>query len=124
MMTLANMRLIPMRLLTVFALLAISTAHVAAQTANTTANDLMPGCRDVLSKSTSDPAVVFYRVMCLGAVGAIIDTDEKVCPPKNSTHGQAIRVVVSYIDARPERQHERFNKFAQEALRKAWPCQR
>src|SRR6476646_2086620 len=99
-MTLTRNALITPRLvLTAFVLLAISTAHVAAQTANTTANDLMPGCRDVLSKSTSDPAVVFYRVMCLGAVGAIIDSDEKVCPPKNSTHGQAIRVVISYIDA-------------------------
>jgi hypothetical protein len=42
--------------------------------------------------------------------------------PDGVTVGQEARVVVAYIDARPERMHQRFDYFALEALRTAWPC--
>ena len=38
----------------------------------------------------------------------LTDTDNEVCPPPNSTLGQSLRVVITYIEARPERQHENF----------------
>jgi hypothetical protein len=50
------------------------------------------------------------------------------CPsdiaPAGEIHGQSIRVVVKYIDDRPERQHEDFMALALEALRAAWPCKK
>jgi hypothetical protein len=46
------------------------------------------------------------------------------CPPKGGTDGQAIAVVVKYIEARPERMHEQFGVFALEAFITAWPCKR
>ncbi len=62
--------------------------------------------------------------ICLGMVTAIFDTHHQVCPPAGATVGQAIRVVVRYIDDRPARQHENFPKLTIEALRAAWPCGR
>jgi hypothetical protein len=42
--------------------------------------------------------------------------------PICETLEQKIRVVVAYIEARPNRMHENFNFLAIEALRDAWPC--
>jgi hypothetical protein len=42
--------------------------------------------------------------------------------PDGVATGQMVRVVVSYIDARPARMHEPFKGLALEALRAAWPC--
>jgi hypothetical protein len=39
-----------------------------------------------------------------------------------ATNDQLVRVVVAYIDARPERMHESFAVVALEALQAAWPC--
>ena len=47
------------------------------------------------------------------------------CLPKEViTIDQGVRVVVAYIDARPERLHERFASLAFQALIAAWPCSR
>jgi hypothetical protein len=34
----------------------------------------------------------------------------------------ALRIVVSHIEAQPTRGHENFNGLAMEALSSAWPC--
>ncbi len=82
---------------------------------------VIPGCRE----APTDTQVSNYRRgFCAGAVRTIIETDERVCPPGTATNGQAIRVVVQYIDARPARQHESFAFLAMDALRAAWPCRR
>jgi Rap1a immunity proteins len=53
-----------------------------------------------------------------------LDASLGFCVPDRSTVGQAVRVVVAYIDQRPERMHEYFEVLALEALRRAWPCRR
>jgi Rap1a immunity proteins len=35
---------------------------------------------------------------------------------------QVVQIVISYIDARPERMNESFKKLVIEAIRDAWPC--
>jgi hypothetical protein len=44
------------------------------------------------------------------------------CIPQNATNSQMVRVVIQYIDQRPQRMHEHFTALAYEALRTAWPC--
>jgi hypothetical protein len=44
--------------------------------------------------------------------------------PQDVTIGQAVRVVIAYIDSQPARLHERFSRLALEAIQKAWPCKR
>jgi hypothetical protein len=47
-----------------------------------------------------------------------------ICPPDGTTVGHAVRVIVTYIDQRPERMREQFEALALEALQQAWPCRR
>jgi Rap1a immunity proteins len=64
---------------------------------------------------------------CTGVIASIywLGRDHLgICAPRESNIGQAIRVVVTYIDARPARMHENFMALTHEALQKAWPCRR
>jgi hypothetical protein len=87
------------------------------------ANHIMPGCRDAVSNNLREP---YLNGLCVGIVRAMFHLDASLgfCVPDRSTVGQAVRVVVAYIDQRPERMHEYFEVLALEALRRAWPCRR
>jgi hypothetical protein len=82
-----------------------------------TANEMMPGCRAML---THDQPNILRQGECIGAVAAITHIDSAVCAPKDSTVEQAIRIVVRYIDSQPARLQENFYDLAVEALRAAW----
>jgi len=92
------------------------------------ANAFMPGCRYVIERGGTATArelqLVYDGGRCNGFVTAIASTDLGVCLPQGATIDQFLRVVVRYIDARPQRMHERFADLVQEALRAAWPCKR
>jgi hypothetical protein len=69
-----------------------------------------PQCQFV---SASVPSLSEYdarlrRILCLNV-------------PSGVTTVQQVRVVVSYVEARPERMHESFRLLAFEALQAAWP---
>ena len=44
-----------------------------------------------------------------------------MCAGRGDT-GAGVRVVIKYIEARPERMQEPFGTLALEALEEAWPC--
>ena len=48
--------------------------------------------------------------------------DYRVCHPRGAVLYDAVLIVVSHIEAQPERLHENFNALAMEALSRAWPC--
>ena len=81
--------------------------------------EVMPGCRALLAQLAESRLGQGY---CLGYVAALVDFPLGICAPGTATYGQAVRVVTSYVDARPDRQHEPFAGLAMEALRQAWPC--
>ena len=66
--------------------------------------------------------------VCLGAVGTLMDAsrlfaaDLRFCVPAGATHEHAIKIVVSSLEAQPQRLNESFVELALEALGKAWPC--
>jgi Rap1a immunity proteins len=95
--------------------------RVASAEDVTSANYLMPGCRAVLLDPTP-PQHVFEAGYCLGVVVGLKYSGRNVCPPKRATNQQVLRVVLKYIDDRPQRQNENFMDLALEALRAAWPC--
>jgi hypothetical protein len=102
-------------------LLSVAVSGVSAQE-KASANFRMPGCRDaVASKDTKSP---FLEGVCTGAVDALLFAAVDICPPSEGTLGQALRVVVKYIDDRPARLHEDFRMLAVEAMRAAWPCKK
>jgi hypothetical protein len=91
-----------------------------AEDANS-ANAAMPGCREAEKYHSPN---IYKRGLCMGIVSTLLDLDPKICLPPSVTNFQAVRVVVKYIDARPERLHENFKALAGEALRAAWPCRK
>jgi len=100
------------------------------------ANTIMRGCRSLVSDSTiDDPTDSFLAGICAGTIDALAyeasmltlssapaPHAEVFCIPKETKIDQQIRVVVKYIEARPERMHERFALLALLALIEAWPC--
>ncbi len=84
------------------------------------ANFYLAGCKDFIA-GRSD----FFAGRCVGAVEVLdaLNLDTKLfCPPEAINNQQRIRVIVAYIEARPERQNEDFRLLANEAMAKAWPC--
>jgi len=91
---------------------------------SSSANWVMPGCREFVNSTANEP---LRQGVCIGLVRAMFfygSTHFGVCPPTGSNVGQAVRVVVLYVDQRPARMHEVFEKFGLEALKQAWPCKR
>lgn len=80
---------------------------------------VMIGCRAFVAAADKD---MFLQGLCGRMVLAFVETDPRICPPRGSTTGQHIRVVVKYVEGRPERFHERFSQLVVEALSKTWPC--
>lgn len=83
------------------------------------ADSKIGGCRNYVANSSDD---FFSQGYCAGAVQALVEFAAGACAPKNATNMQGVQIVVKYIDARPARLHESFNKLAAEALRQVWPC--
>lgn len=94
-----------------------------AEGAAFSAHELMPGCRAYLLDRipTED---YFAAKSCVEIVDGLAGQAPGLCPPPGSSQRAAVRAVVSYIEARPARMRESFQKLAREALRAAFPCRR
>lgn len=82
----------------------------------------LPGCKDFLA-GRSD----FFSGRCVGAVEVLdaLNLDTKLfCPPEATGNLQRVQAIVSYIEARPQRQEEDFRLLANEAMAKTWPCKK
>ena len=94
-----------------------------AATVQMSANDVMPGCRELADGTGKNLVLQGY---CRGVVQQFLSFGSLVgmCSPNQISIAQAARVVVLYIDQRPARAHEGFTDLALEALQQAWPCRR
>jgi hypothetical protein len=110
----------------VIAALTLSGGAVFAAEDRGSANFVMPGCRGFLTALTDENTngEPFLQGWCAGNVWGLNSMLESNCTPPAVTVGQLVRVVVRYIDARPARMHEDFQKLALEAMSAAWPCKR
>jgi hypothetical protein len=52
------------------------------------------------------------------------DDTKLFCPPGGATNLQRIKVIVDYIEKRPDRKNADFRLVANEAMAKAWPCKK
>src|SRR5215212_8142712 len=103
-----------------------------AQENKSSANYMLPYCRAAVNNkppTLSTDAVL--QGMCVGIVDAIDfvmseyqpeEQEYRSCPPSDVILKQAVQVVITYIDARPERMNENFKKLAIEAIHDARPC--
>ena len=114
--------------------LAMSLGSTSAQAAS--AKEVLPACMLYLSvvdrhgtASQSEISHLMDAGECLGAVYALLTVSHtlaeplKFCPPVEFDAEQGVRVVVAYIEKRPERVGEDFTTLALEALQSKWPCQ-
>jgi hypothetical protein len=85
------------------------------------ANYLLRGCKAFIVRENTMPTPIdaMKQGRCVGLVDGLSYTGN-FCQPKGVTTGQAVAVVVKYIEARPERMHEDFGILALEALTAAW----
>ena len=95
----------------------------------TSADYVMPGCRDaasLISFSNTGDSEEQASLMgfCAGIVVGLSFMGQPygICVPAGTTSQQVTSIVVQYIDGQPARIHEDFNRFAVEALRANWPC--
>ncbi len=111
-------------------LMALTVTAAIAEEDRRSANYLLPGCRWWTTETGSSPEMFFKAGLCAGKVEGIafiLDlgvVGVGLCAdiPPGVTTAQEIRVVVAYIEARPNKTHEAFDRLAIEALREAWPC--
>ena len=102
-----------------------STVHAAGPPAVArafSANFYLPGCKDFIAGRSN-----FFGGRCVGAVEVLnaLNLDTKLfCPPEAITTQQRVRVIVAYMEVRPERLNEDFRLLANEAMANSWPCKK
>ena len=109
--------------------MVLNCGVAAAGPNQTSADYIMPGCRDAASLITfsnigeSEEEVARLN-FCKGIVVGLSFMGQPygICVPADTTSQQVTSIVVQYIDGQPARIHEDFNPFAVEALRANWPC--
>jgi hypothetical protein len=131
----------------IFGTLMALTVTVATAAEDTdSANYMLPACKRFVDQSGfSSNVSAFEEGKCAGVIGTVafmaqnadvgltalsgegVETALKRrwrCSdiPASVTRGQEVRVVIRYIEARPNRMHEPFRSLALEALLDAWPC--
>ena len=115
--------------ITLIAVIIFNCGVAVAEPNQTSADYIMPGCRDAASLMTfsrvgESEQEVSLMSFCLGIVVGLSFMGQPygICVPAGTTSQQATSIVVQYIDGQPARIHEDFNRFAVEALRANWPC--
>ena len=103
------------------ACLQLATGTTQAAEATYAANDLLQDCKDSLLERKVSPRP-FYSGLCMGLVAGVNNIDAKSCAPEDTAPSQLMRVVLAYIEVRPQRMNDEFMKLVVEALRSAWPC--
>jgi hypothetical protein len=108
--------------------MALAVPALAQSDPSATTSSMLPHCRDWIDRVPTKPADTALAGVCAGTVATalhystLMDAPYKACPPKGVTHGQAIAVVVRYLDAHPEMGDQDFRMAILSALRTTWPC--
>jgi hypothetical protein len=112
--------------------LGVTTAD-GAERSVFTANNVLPGCKKIVAEGerVKVDENVYLSGLCVGMIYAINVHDYGghgylgcVDVPDEVTIQQQARVIVRYIETRPQRMHEPFIFLAMEAQRDAWPCRK
>ena len=109
------------------AILLALTMPASAEENLASANSYLPGCRDfVVDNWVGGVREAYQRGQCSGFIAGLIyeAAGTSLCMPSGVTYEQGVRIVIAYIEARPQRMHESFGNLAHEALTAAWPCKR
>jgi hypothetical protein len=110
---------------TISAALTLVMGSAAAQPADSivATGSLLQGCRALVENDPNgDP---MQMGACAGAVRSAVDISRslrRACPPADSVVLEAARVVIGFVDERPERKAEEFGPLTMTAIGYKWPC--
>jgi hypothetical protein len=111
--------------LAVAILLVVTMPASAQNNPQSTANDMLSGCKGLIGGKTPLIKEALGQGRCGGYVAALVYAKSVFsCVPEGVTPEQGVRIVIKYIEARSKRMQEPFGKLALEALGEAWPCER
>ena len=108
-----------------FVVLIALAGPVAAQPTDSivATGSLLMGCRALVENAPTGD--MMQMGACAGAVSAAVDisrTLRRACPPAGGAVIDAARVVIMFVDERPERKNDEFGPLALLALGDRWPC--
>ena len=84
---------------------------------------LLMGCRALVENDPNGDQMQMGA--CAGAIRAAVDisrSQRRACPPMNGVVIEAARVVIMFVDERPERKTEEFGPLTLTAIGYKWPC--
>lgn len=94
-----------------------------------TGNELYPMCKRAAQVTGGRNSTELAQLsFCVGTVSTLLSVSEllneslRFCPPDGVTNGQAIRVVVNYMERNPQIRHQKLHQIGLVAMREAWPC--
>lgn len=103
-----------------------------AQAQRQTGNELLQECQMIgrSAEAALTTGEMFQGGVCAGYIAASMDYTRTLflmgarlaCLPQGTTIGQAVRVVVKYLEEHPERLHEGKPVLVSSALGAAFPC--
>jgi len=123
-MTAARVRLLAMICLMLVVRVPEANSQLDRQASARSARAVMVGCETLLAGKDFE-SNDYWRSGCGSEVLEVWNTGgslKMICSPHGVTLIEAVRVVVDFISARPERMDERFSTLALEALHNTWPC--
>jgi hypothetical protein len=119
------------RKIRVLSMLGLSLALLGCGSGNDygdqTGYDYLPRCKLVVRGPRTEREIV-SATYCVGAVTALVGVAPllppryRFCFPDDVTAGEAVQVVVAYLESNLSRLHEDFRQLAITAMRQAWPC--
>lgn len=117
-----------MKRLTILAC-ALLLAGNTAVLAQDTGNQVIEGCRNFLSsgprttlRDASDAGSCYGTVSAAVMYSKLYKDEIVFCAPNGYTMGQAVRIVLAYLEKHPEELHMPFAILALRALHVSWPC--
>jgi len=113
---------------TVVALLVSAVGFAQSSAWATTGNELSDICQIAARDSPNGSLELAKAMDCQGFVEAIVlvgrrmREEDRFCAPAGVTVGQAIKVLVKYLNENPDQTHQAGESLAISAFGKAWPC--
>lgn len=110
------------RMIRAAVILAVLFPAVGARAADdvTTKNYVLSACEAMVE---GKPVSTFSAGRCIGILeGLEIGNLTNYCPSGDITIRQRLKVIKSYVEARPDQRNEAFVVLAAQAFEEAWPC--
>ncbi len=116
--------LLAMRPLVLAALISAAVPAAGQPAAGLVATgSILMGCRALVENAPTGDMMQIGA--CAGGVSAALDISRslrRVCPPAGRGVIEAARVVIEFVDERPERKSDQFGPLVLTALGDRWPC--